>query len=283
MYNDYLNSIEEAIKDDLKNFKRDPNYRVILEHVSEEQGREYFNLLKEKGFAGASLETFCLQNDMIGNPEKFQYSESITTSPTTLRYAYQAVCIYSYIKKFYNLDNIDFLIIGDGYGGLNLALQTFSLFFDIKPKTIYTIDLQNPIKLQKLYLQKLSCDRKYSKEDPEIEFIEYSGIEELDEISRDTFLIANYSLSEFSKDVFNNYMKYVKKFRHAYITWNGQPYGNSYEELLEDKENIEIKDEEPLTSPNNKLITFNSFLPSSFSSQDNYKQSQQTVSEEHLP
>lgn len=260
MYNDYLNSIEEAIKDDLKSFKRDPNYRVILEHVSQDQGKQYYEHLKQKGINDDLLLTFCQMNDMIGNPEKFKYSETITTSPTTLRYSYQAISIFNYISNS-NKDSIDFLIIGDGYGGLNLALQHFSFMYSTKPKNIYTIDLTNPIRLQKAYLRKLAHDEKYSDDDPEIQFIDYSNINELENIPKDTFLIANYSLSEFSKDVFANYMKYVEKFDHGYITWNGLPYGNSYDELLKDKHNVEIKDEEPLTSPDNKIITYNSFSP----------------------
>jgi hypothetical protein len=69
----------------LKNFKRNPIYQEILEHVNKETGFKYFNIIKEKyPYMLEHIDKF-KTNDDVGNAIKFNYEE-FEVSPTTLRY-----------------------------------------------------------------------------------------------------------------------------------------------------------------------------------------------------
>lgn len=247
-YSDYINSIKDALKNDLKDFKQDPRYREVLEHVPQFLGKEYLKNIDYK-IDKEKLKEYILLNDQIGFPETFYYDEiGINASPTSLRYAYQANDILNYLSSN-GITFIKILEIGAGYGGLPLALQFFAPLHGIIIMNIYLIDLREPIKLQKEYLKR---HNKYQI----VKFIYSDDIDELGELPEDTFLIANYSLSELSNKVCNDYLEYVKKFRHAYINWNGEPYGNKYEPLIEGKSNVNISQEKIVSSEFNKLITY---------------------------
>lgn len=84
----YRASKEDA---EFKNFKRNPIYNSILEHVSPQQGNAYLDIALKNSELHLSAQDwkYILQNDSIGNPRTAQYTvgnEQITCSPTTLRY-----------------------------------------------------------------------------------------------------------------------------------------------------------------------------------------------------
>ncbi len=66
-------------------FRNNPNYTQILEHVSEEQGSEYLQIISNDSDILASINNF-KANDNYGNPRMYEYPGIGTVSPSTLRY-----------------------------------------------------------------------------------------------------------------------------------------------------------------------------------------------------
>src|SRR5436190_9225189 len=69
---DYLAVCRDASLDPkvFADFRRNRGYTPILEHCTEEQGREYYRLLSPTGRAWSKLEEMA-KNDRIGNPITF--------------------------------------------------------------------------------------------------------------------------------------------------------------------------------------------------------------------
>ena len=100
--------------EDFKNFKSNPVYRNILEHVSPEQGLKYLEIALSNAELHLSAKDwdYILKNDTIGNPLTAKYiinDSSLVCSPTTLRY----VKVLSDIVKLFPKS-----IIGGGYAKL---------------------------------------------------------------------------------------------------------------------------------------------------------------------
>jgi len=85
----YLEQINRILTNNksLRNFRRKYDYREILEHVSYNLGKEYFQRIKIQ--TKENYETLIennLKNDSFGNPYKYRYEGGLVLSPTTLRY-----------------------------------------------------------------------------------------------------------------------------------------------------------------------------------------------------
>lgn len=107
----------QALKDQssFDNFKRNYDYRKILEHVSEEQGAQYLKILQSRndGILEAGLSSVLL-SDNVGNPIKFKYQGfNYKLSPTTLRY----LKVTSDLKILFGENLVNIAEIGCGYGG----------------------------------------------------------------------------------------------------------------------------------------------------------------------
>ena len=77
----------EAVEDDnvFKNFKRDPRYTAILEHVPVDQGKLYAQDILDYEIDTDLINTF-KENDLIGGSSTFNYGEPFgSISPSTLR------------------------------------------------------------------------------------------------------------------------------------------------------------------------------------------------------
>ena len=69
-----------------RNFKVEPAYNVILEHVTRTQGEAYLARVLERSPGLVALFDKFRENDRYGNPRTFEYGEHGAFSPTTLRY-----------------------------------------------------------------------------------------------------------------------------------------------------------------------------------------------------
>ena len=69
---EYLEACKEAVASDdaFANFKSNPKYKTILEHVLKDQGQIYLNICKDMNEDAVwdNIEAF-KENDKIGNPE----------------------------------------------------------------------------------------------------------------------------------------------------------------------------------------------------------------------
>lgn len=235
MYNSYELICERASIDDnfFKDFKNNPIYNAILEHVSYELGMEYYNLIRENFSLDDTIFKKFMENDIIGNPKKFKY-ENIFISPTTLRYIYTGLDI---CKKI-NIENMNIVEIGGGYGGQYKILYDIQEIIGKSFKKYTIVDLPNVIKLQKRYLTKLG----YMKNN-----INFVNFYELEKCEYD-LCVSNYGFGEFTKNIQDIYVdKIISRVNHYYIIYNTETI---HDFLL----NVPYEIENPKTGPFNKLF-----------------------------
>ena len=113
----YLSAVKDALKDRtaFEKFKQAGSYNAVLEHVSEDQGGQYLEILKARddGVLAKGLATVLL-SDGVGNPVRYKYDGiDIPLSPTTLRYLKVASDLQILFGR--NLGKV--AEIGCGYGG----------------------------------------------------------------------------------------------------------------------------------------------------------------------
>lgn len=234
----YTKSCERFVKNDLyfKDFKRDPAYVQVLEHVTEKQGTEYLKYINIELLE--YIERF-KENDVYGNPKKFNYGEIGYISPTTLRYI---KVLSDLINTFDNLKDIHILEIGGGYGGQSKIITDF---LNIKKYTI--IDLPEALALTKKYLKKF--DNKF-------DIYNFVSAYDFKKIESD-LLISNYAFSECVKEEQNKYLELIiNNSKNGYMTCNPfTDYVYTINEIVNriDK-NVKILDEKPKTANQNKIL-----------------------------
>lgn len=244
----YLYIINQAVlnKNKFKNFKQQPIYMKILEHVSYDQGKEYIKyIIKNDKILLEKIDVF-LKNDEIGNPRRYFYNElNKIISPTTLRY----IKIASDIKKIFK-DKINNIVeIGCGYGGQFLILDKI-----LKINNYLLIDLHDVNKLIEKYLECHLLNSAY--ETKTINKMTYDKSYDL--------VISNYAFSELPTET---QLIYIKKIlinsKNGYMIMNsGSKESNfkknhlSVEEIKNYIPSIQILEEEPNTEPNNFIIVW---------------------------
>ena len=116
----YTDACEEAAhnQNSFNNFKRDPRYTRILEHVSPELGSRYLEAIKDQTPEFLNKFELFKKNDLLGNSSQEDYPGAGLISPSTLRY----IKILSDIVKLFGDIKYDKIAeIGAGYGGQMLV------------------------------------------------------------------------------------------------------------------------------------------------------------------
>jgi putative sugar O-methyltransferase len=241
--NRYKNICLLASKDDsyFNTFKSHPDYNVILEHVSYETGKEYYNHclnVNKQIFDSESVEIM-KQIDSLGSPRRCFYESIGYVSPTMLRY----YSVMGDIQRLYgSLDNKIIVEIGAGYGGQSMMIQSHH---NIKKYVI--IDLPEVIELVKTFLKKNNVDlTRY-------EFYAFPNIPEIES----DFLISNYAFSECPKSVqdiyINNLINKTKSF-YMIINFMGGKFYTKKELVSKISGEITITKEEPRFNDVNLLF-----------------------------
>jgi len=247
----YVKFVELANNDyaTFLNFKRHADYRNILEHVSPEQGLEYLKIILSHSPEFLSqLEEF-RTNDLIGNPIKASYGNHIGDfSPTTLRY----MKVASDIKRLFgNLENINIVEIGCGYGGQLLILDKTHKF-----NTYTLFDLLPVLQLTSKYLESHILRGAYKT----------TTLNQFDSTSKAPFdlAISNYAFSELPSHIQIRYIeKVLSKSKRGYLTMNSGKFEGNYNgstnkltinQLRDLLPPFNLYDEEPLTSQHNYVI-----------------------------
>lgn len=249
MYDGYINCCNQQLTLDIENmdFKRNINYNGVLEHVSKIIGEKYLSVIKNKFeyiFQNniELLKELCELNDKYGKPFKFEFKDFILCSPTNLRYILHSLLILEYIKEK-KLNNINFIEIGGGYGGLCLFIYKLAPLFDINIDSFTIFDLLEVTKLQELYLNSL-----------DIKNVKYYQLNNFDKIENNSFLISCYAFSEISKEIQNEYInKIINPYvNYGFISWNSILVYN-----FSNKSVIEVEDEYPNSGDQfNKYVKF---------------------------
>lgn len=250
IYSDYVKFVEDVMKKGtLTSFKNDNRYTYMLEHVTYEQGSEYLkNIISDFSVSIEYIRSFCILNDTIGNPNKFYYETlGIECSPTSLRYIYHALLAIQHIyKNIQNLNPLNIVEIGGGYGGLCLAIHFFISKFGIKINSYSIVDLTAIIGLQKRYL----CDDVFKTilDTDNIHFYDANNFGNDIEKSK-MFLISNYGYSELPHNLRIEYSNrlIIPKVKHGFMVWNREVYDFGIKIQR-------IEEERPLTFCNNTFV-----------------------------
>jgi hypothetical protein len=243
----YAASVDRALRSQkaFDNFKRDKNYREILEHVSREKGAQYLEILQSRndGILDLGLNSVLVSDD-IGNPIKHSYEGfSVPLSPTTLRY----LKVASDLRLLFGDDLGNVAEIGCGYGGQaivndQLLKVTFATLFDL------------PIvsRLIERYLDSYLLRGGYQA----------TTINKTIPADYD-LVISNYAFSELPKEVQMAYVnKILRTSKRGYLTMNSGLSGDrsigkfSLGELRNLLPEFNVFQENPETSPHNYVIVW---------------------------
>lgn len=240
---DYPQVCLQASRDEraFAEFRRNPVYNQILEHVPEEQGRAYLQLIARDMALNGALARF-RKNDLYGNPRTFEYPGAGRFSPTTLRY----VKVLADLKALFgSLDGAEICEIGVGYGGQCRVICEW-----FKPGGYTLVDIAPALALAQRYLG------NYGLATP-------LRFETMDQLApRDYGLaISNYAFTELRRPLQEAYLeKVLLHAKRGYITYNEvtPPEFKSYKvgELLERIAGARRIEEQPLTYPGNCIIAW---------------------------
>ena len=223
------------------NFRRNPVYNQILEHVSEKQGSEYLQIISDDSDILAVINDFKM-NDNFGNPRIYEYPNIGMISPTTLRYIKVLVDIK---KEFLTADNLNICEIGVGYGGQCRIINAY-----YKPATYCLVDIQPALALAQRFLDNYLLHS----------VLTYTTMNELCPKEFD-LVLSNYAFTELPRPIQDVYLnKVILKSKRGYITYNEitPKEFNSYklDELVAMIPGSKILKEEPLTHPKNCIIVW---------------------------
>ena len=222
-------------------FRREKVYTKILEHVSQEQGQAYLEIIKDEPELYENLSSF-KANDAHGGPICFEYPGVGKISPTTLRY----VKVLCDLKQYFGtLDGFSISEIGVGYGGQCRVINAH-----YKPTAYKLIDLQPALALTQRYLDNYILESTLS----------YQTMNELSTETSELF-ISNYAFSELIRPLQEVYFdRVIAGAKRGYITHNTitPEEFNSFtaEELVERIPGARIEQERPLSFEGNCVIVW---------------------------
>jgi hypothetical protein len=124
-------------------FRKNRIYNQILEHVPEEQGKAYLELISGHAAILDSMDLF-KSNDDYGGPRMYHYPKVGLISPSTLRYV-KVLCDLK--MHFQTLDGLSICEIGVGYGGQCRVINAY-----FRPRAYTLIDIQPALALAQRYL-----------------------------------------------------------------------------------------------------------------------------------
>ena len=232
----------------LSDFRRKYDYREILEHVTYTQGKSYLEQIQEYSPQNyIELIEKNKANDLFGNPYEYQYPGVGRVSPTTLRYISTAIDIFEIIRL--NKESV-VAEIGVGYGGQAAILERM---YGIRNYSAF--DLPSVIQLSNVYLNSVNSKLKFTS----------SGLSSDKNTTWDV-VISNYAFSELHRDLQLSYIEHViAKSKSGYMIMNsgrsnitGRSEGKlSLNEIRNYIPNLQVKEEVPLTGPDNYIIYWN--------------------------
>ena len=245
-YRDSVISACENISE-FKKFRRNYNYREILEHVTFNQGKKYCETIIDSNL-GSRIEGLLkfAADEKVGNPRKFYYPGIGKISPTMLRYISVAV----QISNLFSENTFESVVeIGVGYGGQAAILS------QLKPiKNYYGYDLPEVLELSNKYLNHVRAPLNITPMD-------ITNIKKM----KSDFVISNFAFSELSREVQEVYLeKILSNAAGGYMLMNsgttnftGRSTGKmNLEEIKSRLPNCKISSEKVESGPDNYLITW---------------------------
>jgi hypothetical protein len=224
-------------------FRRNREFRQILEHVSKRQGKKYLSLIDNK-YKSQTIIQFLKRQSQIGRPFTCRYPKIGQVSPTSLRY----LKVFSDLEGLFgSLDELAIGEIGVGFGGQASLIATLA-----KVSKYHVFDLPEVLSLNQRFFHSLNLNDRFNFHDGR------------DPIQQSLDLvISNYAFSELTRPVQKMYLENViLNSKRGYVTWNDIAYKNfqsfSLKELFDMIPNSRIIEENPLTWPGNVIIVWGS-------------------------
>ena len=228
------------------NFKSNPKYNYMLEHVWEQLGKDclseiinrfYLFFTKNKNY----LIELCNINDLYGEPNKAIFNDFTTCSPTNIRYILHSLLILTHMNECL-LKDVDLIEIGGGYGGLCFFLNKLSIFFNINIKSYTIFDLHEPLLLQEKYLDGLNISN-----------VNFAQINNFKNIKENSFFVSTYAFSEIEIELQKEYTQKILNpyVSHGFIAWNSI----DLYDFIENK-NISSEIDFPVSGPKNLYVKF---------------------------
>lgn len=219
-YHDYAKEIENQGSRtlDKMDFKSVGWMTRTVVNANGRQADEYFSLLMEnyREIINANIDyikKLLFKDDSIGKPNLNSHGIFGETCSNNLEYLYESFHILDHIRKI-NLNNINIIEIGGGYGGLSFFLKNLS-------KQIYNININSYTLFDIDEAQELL--NKYSNfMNLELNVFNING--DFD-VKDNSFLISNYCFGEIEENYQQIYNEKLFKFiDHGYLAWNFSPF-----------------------------------------------------------
>jgi hypothetical protein len=241
----YLKSVINAVanEDTLMNFRADPNYQQVLEHVTVSLGEKYLDVItSEYNSQPESVFAELTKLSEFGRPPVHDFSGIGPVSPTIVRYVKVA---YDLDNLFGDLSKLRIGEIGVGFGGQAAVLHRL---FGVKDFVAF--DLPEVLALCEIFLS-----RTYSGLKPRLVDGRKPTRTEVD------LVVSNYAFSELVRAVQDEYLENViLSAKSGYITWNDLSSRNldgySLRELIRKIPGSKVLKEVPLSSKTNRLIVW---------------------------
>jgi hypothetical protein len=241
----YLASVKRAVSDEafLLNFRADPDYQKVLEHVPVSLGKKYldeivanYNKKPRSTFAGLS------NLSQFGSPSVYNFSGVGYVSPTILRYVKVA---YEMEKLFGELSSKKIGEIGVGFGGQAAVLNRL---FGVSEYVAF--DLPEVLSLFELFTKRTNSRLVAKAVDGR-----HPKSEKVD------ILVSNYAFSELSRSVQDEYLnKVILQAKSGYMIWNNlsSKYldGYSLKEIVRKIPGSLVLKETPPSAKANRLIVW---------------------------
>jgi hypothetical protein len=252
LYNSWFNACNRIVENRETSWKRDTDVYYMLEHVPGEYANVYLDLLLKNGMSIETIQEYTDTVDTIGNANRHPFirnNKTLLSSTTCLRYLYHAFDILENLQECFNRNIVPTIVeVGGGYGGLAVAINYVLQLKNIPDVLNYIIvDLTNVQKLQAYYTSNFQLNKIH------LSFVDSENYGK-NINSSDIFIISNYCLAEMGE---SNRQKYKEgiftntSIVGGYLQWNS---GASVDFLNRFK--TQIKDEYPMTGPENKTVTF---------------------------
>lgn len=245
----YIEHVEKVLQnnDFFSRFRKDYEYRHILEHVSYKQGLAYIEKINVYGEDPTIFSEFIRRTRGQGKPREYNYKKIGLVSPTILRYLATLVEIRHLFALDYNPVVAE---VGIGFAG---QISTFLEY--LNPGEICTYDLPQVQELASRYLQLVLSSTDVTK-------VKHEDIYDI-QFKETDLVISNYAFSELPEKIQREYIeKLFINSSAGYLMMNsgrtnytGRSSGKlSLSEILELLPGSSVFEESPKTGPDNYLI-----------------------------
>jgi hypothetical protein len=220
----YINKCKSFVDNDeaFKNFRQDPDYKIILEGWNEGGNTWLGEILSSYGDE-ALLDRLDLfkRNDIYGSPTILKYPIVGDMCPFTLKYILDAFRI---IENLGNQEYKKIVEVGVGFGSMCIIMESIYQFDEY-----VLVDLPEVIELTKKYL--VNFPEIYSK----LKFIPCNTIDDMNNFDEFDLFISDAALAECDMNTQHLYLdKFLEKSKFGYINYNtvGHPTGPQNYEIL---------------------------------------------------